>query len=67
MASVTLTYDVHNPIALKALDFLLSLGVFQKKDSRSAAEKRTQKAIDELESGKGTVCHSFEEYLKAVQ
>lgn len=27
----------------------------------------TRKAIDELNSGKGTVCHSFEDYLKAVQ
>ncbi|MBR3647212.1 MAG: hypothetical protein IKN59_02355 [Paludibacteraceae bacterium] len=32
-----------------------------------AAEKRTRKAINELENGKGTVCHSFEDYLKAVK
>ena len=33
----------------------------------SAAEKKTRKAIKEIQSGKGVVCHSFEEYLKAVQ
>ena len=40
--------------------------VFSKKESVSAAEKRTRKAIEELENGKGTVCQSFEDYLKAV-
>ena len=39
---------------------------FSKKETVSAAEKRTRKAIEELENGKGTVCHSFEDYLKAV-
>ena len=67
METVTLAYDSRNDIAKKALDLLLSLGVFQKKERVSAAEKRTRKAIDELENGKGTVCHSFEDYLKAVK
>ena len=67
MESITLIYDKHNVVAQKALDFLLSLGVFQQQESISVAEKRTQKAIEELESGKGIVCHSFEEYLKAIQ
>ncbi len=39
---------------------------FSKKETVSAAEKRTQKAIEELENGKGTVCQSFEDYLKAI-
>ena len=67
MATVTLRYDARNDIARKALDFLLSLGLFQRKDTLTAAEKRTLKAIDELENGKGTVCNTFEDYLKAVQ
>ena len=43
--------------------------VFSKSETTeavSASEKRTRKAIEELESGKGTVCQSFEDYLKAV-
>lgn len=67
MATITLHYDAHNDLAQKTLKFLLSLGVFQKETTISAAEKRTRKAIEELESGNGTVCHSFEDYLKAVQ
>lgn len=67
MATITLNYDANSDVAQKALDFLLSLGVFQKKTTMSAAEKRTQKAIKELESGKGIVCNSFDDYLKAVQ
>ena len=67
MATVTLNYDAHNASALKALDFLLSLGLFQRKERVSAAEKRTLKAIEELENGKGTVCNTFEDYLKAVK
>jgi len=67
MATVTLSYDAQNDIARKALDFLLSLGLFQRKDSLTTAEKRTLKAIEELDNGKGTKCDSFEDYLKAVQ
>ena len=67
MATVTLNYDARNDLALKALDFLLSLGLFQREESVSAAEKKTMKAIDELDNGKGVVCHTFEDYLKAVQ
>ena len=39
---------------------------FSKSETMSASEKRTRKAIEELEEGKGTVCQSFEDYLKAV-
>ena len=69
MATITLTYDARSSVARKALDLLLSLGVFQSKTSSSvsAAEKKTHKAIDEIKSGKGIVCHSFEEYLQAVK
>ena len=67
MATVTLNYDARNDLAQKALDFLLSLGLFQRIESVSAAEKKTMKAIDELDNGKGVVCHTFEDYLKAVQ
>ena len=40
--------------------------VFSKKETISASEKRTRKAIEELENGKGIVCQSFEDYLKAI-
>ena len=67
MATITLNYDSKNEVAQKTIDFLLSLGIFKKKETISPAEKRTRRAIAELESGKGTVCHTFEDYLKAVK
>lgn len=35
--------------------------------SISSSEKKTMKAIEEINSGKGIVCNSFEDYLNAVQ
>ena len=68
MATITLTYDARNSVAQKALDFILSLGIFHQKTSVvSTAEKKTRKAIAEIERGEGVVCHSFEEYLQAVK
>jgi len=32
MNTVVLKYDTHNPIAKKTLDYILSLGVFEKTD-----------------------------------
>lgn len=69
MATLTLTYDARNSIAKKAIDVLLSLGVFnvvpEKKISK--AERKTLNAIKEIENGGGTVCNTFEEYLEAIK
>ncbi|MBQ3944087.1 MAG: hypothetical protein II670_00545 [Alphaproteobacteria bacterium] len=35
--------------------------------SLSSLENETMKAIEEINSGDGIVCNSFEDYLKAVQ
>ncbi len=69
MATITLSYDANSSLAQKALDFILSLGLFKasKSASTSSSEKKTMKAIEEINSGKGIVCDSFEDYLKAVQ
>ncbi|MBQ0085886.1 MAG: hypothetical protein KBS65_06580 [Prevotella sp.] len=69
MAVISLRYDARNVIAKKTIDFILSLGVFTREDSSkmSSAEKKTRKAIAEIENGKGIVCNSFEEFLKAVK
>jgi hypothetical protein len=32
MNTIVLKYDAHNPIARKTLDYILSLGVFEKKE-----------------------------------
>lgn len=38
-----------------------------KSASLSSSENKTMKAIEEINSGNGIVCDSFEDYLKAVQ
>ena len=67
MATISLEYDGRNTIAQKAMDFILSLGVFRKVEKLNAAEKKTLKAIQEIEKGKGTVCNTFDEYLEAIK
>lgn len=69
MATITLSYDANSSLAQKTLDFILSLGLFKASKSAptSSAEKKTMKAIEEINNGKGIVCNSFEDYLNAVQ
>lgn len=67
MATISLKYDGRNTIAQKAMDFILSLGVFQKVEPLNPNEKKTLKAIHEIEKGKGTVCNTFDDYLKAIK
>lgn len=56
-------------MAQKTLEYILSLGIFKQAevDSISRAERKTRKAIQEIEDGRGIVCHSFEEFLAAVK
>jgi len=50
--TVALTYDKANPIAKKALDFFLSLGVFQIK---KLAKSQVEIGLEEYRQGKYTV------------
>ena len=45
MAEITLKYDAKNPIALKTIDFIISLGVFKKVSG-------LDKALEEEKNGK---------------
>lgn len=67
MTTVSITYNEKNNIAKKAMEFLLSLGVFKVHEIDSPAKKKTLKAIEDAKKGKDiTSCNTFEEYLKAV-
>lgn len=67
MTSVAITYNEKNAIARKAMDFLLSLGVFKVEERTTPAKRKTLKAIEDARKGRNiTQCNSFEEYLKAV-
>ncbi len=69
MATISLKYDARNRIAQKTVEFILSLGIFtvDDKPKMSSAEKKTRKAIEEIENGRGIVCDTFEDFLSAVK
>jgi hypothetical protein len=79
MTSITLTYDERDPVARKALENLLSLGLFQKKllfkrffeNVADAARifagrpgSKLRKAIRDVERGDVVHCGTYENYLK---
>lgn len=67
MTTIALTYNEKNNIAKKAIEFLLSLGVFKVDEVKSPARKKTLKAIENARKGKDiTSCNTFDDYLKAV-
>ena len=69
MRTISLTYNERNEKARKALDFILTLGIFKADiDTPSTARRKTLKAIDDARKGRNiTSCNSFEDYLKAVE
>lgn len=52
MTTVSITYNEKNNIAKKAMEFLLSLGVFKVHEIDSPAKKKTLKAIEDAKKGK---------------
>jgi hypothetical protein len=50
MATITLQYDTHNVQAQKALDFILSLNLFQKKEKK-APLSRFEQSMRDIERG----------------
>jgi hypothetical protein len=50
MATVILDYDTRNVQAQKALDFILSLGLFTEKKKKTGIEK----ALEDIEKGRVT-------------
>ena len=50
MATITLDYDARNVQAQKALDFILSLGLFQKKEKTQRLSRFEQSMLD-IEQG----------------
>ena len=50
MATIVLDYDVHSEQARKALDFILSLGIFKEKKKKTGIEK----SFEDIEKGRVT-------------
>jgi len=49
MATITLYYEQTDPIAIKTLDYLTSLGVFQKQKPKM---KRLEQSLKDIENGR---------------
>ncbi len=62
MATITLRYDARNNIARKAIDFILSLKVFQVEEHKT----ELQKAIEEVEAGKTIRFKDTKELMKRI-
>lgn len=62
MATITLKYDAKNPKAKKAIDFMLSLGIFETSDTIPALDK----SLKEAREGKIHKYKSVDEFLKKM-
>jgi len=52
MATITLNYDAHNDIAVKTLQYVLSLGLFSTKARLPRTTSSFEKSMREMEAGK---------------
>lgn len=62
MATILLKYDARNNTARKALDFILSLKIFEVEEHKT----ELQKAIEEVEAGKTTKCKDFSDFVRKI-
>jgi len=51
MATITLEYDISNVSAQKALDFIISMGLFQKRE-KTKKLSRFEQSMHDIEQGK---------------
>ncbi len=62
MATITLKYNPRNTKAKKALDFMLSLGVFETADSIPALDK----SLKEAKEGKVNKYNSVDDFFNKI-
>jgi len=61
MAEITLKFDSKNPIAKKALDFILSLGVFTKVEKNAL-----DLSLEDVKKGRVTSHKNASSYFKQI-
>ena len=66
MAVVTIEYDGRNAAAVKGLEFLMSLDIFNVKES-SKTRRELDEAIEDVENGRVTTYSNFEEYKRGMR
>ena len=66
MATILLKYDTHNPIAQKTIDYILSLGVFEKKET-SKRKSALEESIEDIEKGRVYKAKDVEDLFKQLE
>ncbi len=71
MATVTLEYDGRNPIAKKTMDYILSLGIFRKKEvvkteTSPYNPEFVKKVLDSAKSKKRYRVSDVDEFLNSL-
>lgn len=59
MATIILKYDARNPLARKTIDFILSLGVFEKKTG-------IDEALEDVKKSKIKKYESVDQFFKKI-
>jgi len=67
MNTITLHYDAKDTIAKKALDFLLTLGVFKTDESPCESVTELDLAIKDVESGKVNTYKNSDELFQKLR
>ncbi len=62
MATITLEYDNKNTLAIKTIDFILSLGVFTKKHKKNELDK----SLEEVKKGKINTYSSVDDFFNKL-
>jgi hypothetical protein len=62
MATITLKYDARDPKAKKAIDFMLSMGFFEREENLPALDK----SLKEAKEGKVHKYNSVDELFKKI-
>ncbi len=62
MATITLEYDGKNSLAIKTLDFILSLGVFTKKNRNNELDQ----SLEEVKKGKINTYSSVDDFFNKL-
>ena len=67
MATITLNYDPRSIIAEKALDFLLTLGVFKVEEKQGKTITELDLAIEDVEAGRVNVYENSDELFRKLR
>ena len=66
MATITFEYDGRSEVAKKAIDFLVSSGIFKTKHEEVSLDDETLEAMKELEEGGGLLFEDYEDYERNI-